>query len=196
MRIRSVTRTAVIFEAGLGVLAIALAFVFGIDLFGEFSFNMEVLGLSILAVFPLLFLMWVVVHTPWKPFVRILQELERTALPWLAECSFGELVLISIAAGFGEEALFRGLIQAMLSNSLGLWAGLIIASFLFGLAHLVTPAYGMLAGLIGVYFGLLFVLSGNLLLPISTHALYDLIALTYLMGRRPRRGEKHDPQSF
>ena len=48
---------------------------------------------------------------------------------------------------------------------------------LFGLAHPITPTLCRAGGLIGVYFGGLLVATGNLLVPIVTHAAYDFRAI-------------------
>jgi len=56
-----------------------------------------------------------------------------------------------------------------------------VASMLFGLAHLVTPTYALLAGIIGAYLGTLVFVTGDLFAPILSHALYDYVALRYLV---------------
>lgn len=83
-----------------------------------------------------------------------------------------DLVLISILAGFCEELLFRGVIQAKF--------GLIAASVIFGLLHFVTPAYAVIATILGLYIGGLSLFYNSLLLPIQVHILYDFGALLYL----------------
>ena len=66
--------------------------------------------------------------------------------------------------------------------------GLLAASVLFGLAHPITPAYAVLAAMIGVYLGWLWLaFDKNLLVPITAHALYDFLALIYLVRTRGRR---------
>jgi len=57
---------------------------------------------------------------------------------------------------------------------------------LFGAAHWLTLSYALLAGVIGVYLGVVFLLTENLLIPITAHALYDVVALSVL-ARSPRR---------
>lgn len=183
MRIRPGIGAAVVFELGALVIALVLAAVVGVDLLSQIRFRWQGILWSIVAILPLLIAMWGIVHTPWAPFTRILRELDETVIPLFASCSFQELALISFLAGLGEEALFRGLVQTQLSSAFGVWAGLTGASVLFGLVHLLTPAYGILAGLVGAYLGFLFMLSENLLVPITTHAFYDLIALVYLVRR-------------
>jgi membrane protease YdiL (CAAX protease family) len=90
--------------------------------------------------------------------------------------------LISLAAGVGEELLFRGLLQAAIADWLHPWAGLGIASLVFGLAHSITRTYAVLATLLGAYLGGLWLACDNLLAPMITHALYDFLALLYLIG--------------
>ena len=58
---------------------------------------------------------------------------------------------------------------------------------LFGLGHWITPSYGVLAGIIGGYLGLLTMASSNLLPAILAHALYDFAALVYLKELVPIR---------
>jgi len=83
-----------------------------------------------------------------------------------------DIFLISLLAGLAEEALFRGVIQVK-------W-GIIAASILFGLVHSVTPAYILLATVIGFYIGLLYHVFQSLLIPIQLHCIYDFAALIYL----------------
>lgn len=84
-----------------------------------------------------------------------------------------------LAAGFGEEMLFRGILQSGLASQMGNVAGVIVASVIFGALHAVTPMYAFLAWLASLYFGYLYLASGNLAVPIFTHAIYDVGALFY-----------------
>jgi membrane protease YdiL (CAAX protease family) len=83
-----------------------------------------------------------------------------------------DICLISLWAGLAEELLFRGVIQAK-------W-GLVPASILFGVLHFVTPAYALLATVVGFYIGLVHHFLQSLLIPIQLHAIYDFGALLYL----------------
>ena len=86
-------------------------------------------------------------------------------------------------AGLGEELLFRGFIQRGLENWGSLTAGLVISSVLFGLAHAMTKAYLLLGILAGFFFGGIYVMTGNLLIPMITHAVYDFVALLYYLRK-------------
>jgi hypothetical protein len=83
-----------------------------------------------------------------------------------------DLCIISVFAGLAEELLFRGVIQVKL--------GIIGASIIFGLLHFLTPAYFIIATLMGFYLGFLFQYYDSLLIPIQLHFIYDLGALIYL----------------
>jgi membrane protease YdiL (CAAX protease family) len=86
-------------------------------------------------------------------------------------------LILGLAAGIGEELLFRGVLQYQLSESLDSSAALAISSIIFGLLHAVTPLYALLATLASLYFGWLYLMSDNLVVPIATHAFYDFVAL-------------------
>jgi membrane protease YdiL (CAAX protease family) len=92
-----------------------------------------------------------------------------------SSATFIDICLISLVAGLAEELLFRGVIQAK-------W-GIVAASILFGVLHAVTPAYVILATMIGFYIGLLYHVFQDLLIPIQLHCIYDFGALIYLRYR-------------
>ncbi|KHE91071.1 MAG: CPBP family intramembrane metalloprotease [Candidatus Scalindua rubra] len=89
-----------------------------------------------------------------------------------SETKLPDLCLISVFAGLAEELLFRGVIQVKL--------GIVGASIIFGLLHFITPAYFVIATIMGLYLGILFQYYDSLLIPIQLHFIYDLGALIYL----------------
>lgn len=101
--------------------------------------------------------------------------------PLLAPRSPVELALLAALAGFAEEILFRGVVQVGLAGILPESGALVVASAAFGLAHFITPTYAALAGLAGLYLGGLFLLQGSLIAPIVAHAVYDVVALNYVV---------------
>ena len=104
------------------------------------------------------------------------------------------LLSISILAGFGEEILFRGVIQHALTGVTGWAMALVVTSLLFGVAHIVTVSYFWYASVFGAAAGGLLLITGNLLAPIVTHVIYDFLALVYLVRRsKHRRTTYHDP---
>jgi len=87
--------------------------------------------------------------------------------------------VLGLAAGIGEELLFRGVMQYELASRLGPIAGVGIASVIFAALHAVTPLYAGLAGVASIYFGALYMAFDNLAVPIATHAIYDVAALFF-----------------
>jgi membrane protease YdiL (CAAX protease family) len=122
---------------------------------------------------------------PIGPLKSLKQLTERLVVPLFSGLSIWQLALLSAAAGFGEELLFRGLIQAGMTHGLSFaydqWIACLVASILFGLCHWLSATYGILAIVIGVYLGVLFVFTDSLLPPMIAHGLYDFVALVYLV---------------
>ena len=92
----------------------------------------------------------------------------------------GDLVLVSVFSGVGEEALFRGALQPEI--------GLVAASLLFGALH-VGPDRRYLAWTLwavgaGFLFGFLYEWTGGLLAPVVAHAAHN--AATLLLWKRSR----------
>ncbi len=177
---------AVAFEGGLLVLALGLGWLVKEPPLAQLVGRWGDLGLGLAASLPLVLGLGLCVRWPIGPLGKIKQFSEEVIVPIFRGCTVADLALISLLAGLGEEFLFRGVIQGSLDRRFGVGIGLAIASVLFGLVHLVTWTYAVLAGLIGLYFGLLVYFTDNLLTAIVPHALYDFIALVYLTRRRPQ----------
>jgi len=113
---------------------------------------------------------------PEVPGVRSIRRLYVEALkPIFGNLSAIEIAVISLAAGIGEELLFRGAIQSEL--------GLVAASVIFGLLHMGgngTLAFGCWVMLMGGALGGLATWTGGLLAPIVAHAVYDAAAMSYI----------------
>jgi membrane protease YdiL (CAAX protease family) len=165
-------------------LAIVLAWLLGVPLTAHLQGSVTGLLQGLLATVPLVLGLLLLDRWPVDGF-RFLQELMRESiLPLFRDCSLEALLLISLAAGVGEELLFRGVAQLGIEQTSGsTWLAVAVASVLFGLAHPLTKTYALLAVLIGIYLGVLLVLTGNLLVPIVAHAAYDFFALVYLLSR-------------
>jgi membrane protease YdiL (CAAX protease family) len=130
-------------------------------------------------------------HRGWAWAHRLLDGLGEglTALLGLAPW---QLVLVAVAAGCGEEVLFRGLVQDAVRLGLeghagatgAAVAGIVAGAALFGIAHPVSRAYVLWAGGFGVWLGWCYLRAGNLLLPAVAHAVYDAAVLLYLKRTR------------
>ncbi len=112
---------------------------------------------------------------PVRP-VRAIRGLYREVLrPVFAQVRPLEVAVLSLAAGVGEELLFRGAVQAEF--------GLVVASAVFGLAHIggrSSALFGMWVMVMGLGLGGLAHVTGGLLAPIVAHAAYDAAAISYM----------------
>jgi membrane protease YdiL (CAAX protease family) len=70
---------------------------------------------------------------------------------YFESCSIIKLAILSLIAGFGEEAFFRGFLQSVISNNFGEFTGVLIANLIFGALHLITLTYGIIVFFIGCY---------------------------------------------
>jgi membrane protease YdiL (CAAX protease family) len=179
---------AAIFEGALAVVAVGLGWLLGQPPLETLTLDYQGFGLGVAVAGPPLLLFWLSVKFPLRPFADITRFLDKTIIPWFRSCSWIDLLGIATLAGLGEEMLFRGIIQAAVAKEIGdpygVWIGLVMASMLFGLLHAMTPMYATLAGLISLYFGWVWLASGNLLVPITAHAVYDFAALIYFVKIR------------
>lgn len=100
-------------------------------------------------------------------------------------------VFLCVTAAICEETLFRGFLLHYLCVfpfSLNLTLALLISSVIFGLQHLYLGVAGAASIVVsGLLFGLLFLLTGNLLVPVVFHSLMDLRIL--LLLRPPAAAE-------
>lgn len=183
-----VVAIAVLVEGGLAPLALLVGWLLGQPPLRGFAWRGRDAALGAAAALPMLGLLLVGLRWPIAPLARIKRFIVEEVRPLLGACTWIELALISLAAGVGEEMLFRGAVQGALVRRLGLGAGLAGSSLLFGLLHPITAAYVVLAGLMGAYLGLIWVVNGNLLTVIVAHAVYDFLALLILLraGTRGR----------
>jgi len=102
--------------------------------------------------------------------------------PTLARARSLPLSVIGILffTAWPEEFLFRGLLQNLLSRTLkNEWAGLFVASAIFGLAHILHAPfpnwkYVGLAAIAGLFYGRAWMKTGSLVPGTLIHALVDI----------------------
>jgi uncharacterized protein len=172
-------------EGGLGGLAVGLGWLIDCPPWQDIRWDWWDSVLAVGATLPLLVIFLLCLRFPVGPLARIKAFAEDVIQPVFRTCTLLDLAAISLLAGVGEELFFRGLLQGFFSRWFHPYLSLAVASMLFGLLHAITPTYALLAALIGAYLGWLYIHIGNLVVPITAHALYDAFALTYLVrGRR------------
>lgn len=109
------------------------------------------------------------------PRLSLLPDDPTVDRPWWAFGGFAA----SLSAG-GENGLslleqFRSWWSLQIGWPItGAW---IVSSMAFGFVHPMTKLYIFITGMMGLYFGMLVLLTGNLLIPIVAHSLYDAVQL-------------------
>lgn len=178
-------RMALLCEGGLALLALAGGWIFNQPVWNSFYWDIRAVGWGLAACLPLLLLFYLCLRCPVGPVGSIKRFADDIIQPLFGACTFLDLALICTLAGFGEEMLFRGLLQPLLAQWLGWWPGILLAAVIFGLAHPITPSYVVLATLMGLYLSWLWQASDNLLTAILAHAVYDFLALVWLTRFEP-----------
>ncbi len=182
-----IVRIAVLFEGGLLVVAWGLGLLLDIPFWQQIQLNGSAAAWGIVATLPLLAGLWWSLHSRWAVLADLLRRVEEAIVPLFAGTSTAGLAVVSLLAGVGEEALFRGVLFTWLTQWGGATTALLVTSVLFGLVHFVTSSYAVLAGLIGCYLGGLMLVHDNLLIPMAVHVLYDFVALAYMASQQRRR---------
>ena len=88
------------------------------------------------------------------------------------------LIANALFPAVSEEILFRGIVFRWIERFAGTWAGLIVSSALFGVAHMFNPAATWTSTIFiaveaGVLLGGVYMLTRNLWLPIGLHAAWN-----------------------
>lgn len=189
----------ILMEGGLGLVGLCGTWLFHIRLHRNVDWSWHGLLLGILGTIPLLLVLPIVELAPGRAFARLRLLYDELLAPLFRPVRLRDLFLISLAAGLGEEIFFRGFLQSGLERVIPNWGNVLglmelntflaIASsaILFGLCHPISGLYVTVTALMGFYLGVLFSVTGNLLVPIVAHGFYDFLALLYLARwRRPR----------
>jgi membrane protease YdiL (CAAX protease family) len=187
---------AIACELGLAALALVVGPLVDVhvsDLFWPRERSPQALGSTLLcavaATMPLLLGLVITLRSRLSVLVELRHFVENEFVPFFTQLTGWGLCGIGFAAGLGEEMLFRGVVQTALMNQFDDAPTLAIgvAAVLFGALHLVTPAYAVLATVAGAYLGWLYFLSGQLVMPILVHGLYDSLALIYFVRKAQQK---------
>ncbi|MBI1849768.1 MAG: CPBP family intramembrane metalloprotease [Planctomycetes bacterium] len=116
----------------------------------------------------------------------IMEELEAEFARILGRLAFGEVCLLAVASGIGEEVLFRGALQPIV--------GYVPASLLFGCVHTGPDrrffAWTLFALGVGFAFGGVVMWRESLLAVITAHALVNGVSLFRISRIAPSEPQK------
>ncbi|MBI1392090.1 MAG: CPBP family intramembrane metalloprotease [Alphaproteobacteria bacterium] len=172
----SIAGAVIVFAAAVGVshyFAVPLA-----DFLpGDFAGLALGVAVGAVATLPLVLALLLFMQTNYPPLARF----RSSQIDFLNELGFEltpfRIVAIGLAAGISEEMLFRGALQSLAERHLPMVVSIVAPNIIFGLLHARTTLYAIIAGVLGVYLGVIFALTGSLAPPIATHAIYDMAAL-------------------
>lgn len=186
---------ALCFEAGLGLLALLIGHLTIVwPATGLRIFGLGYLAIGVLSAVPPLIIMISLRRVSWAPLRGLNDLVDNKLMPMFRGLSMVDLAILSFAAGWGEELLFRGLIQAEIAYHTSFGIGLITASLVFALLHFLSPAYFVLAFVVSLYFGWLYWVTGSLWVPILGHAVYDFAMLAFLQRQDEQRSIESAPE--
>tara|TARA_R110002111_G_scaffold256979_2_gene324664 strand:- start:166040 stop:166675 length:636 start_codon:yes stop_codon:yes gene_type:complete len=171
-----------LFSIGFIVIAFGMGWVLGVSPLQNLTWSWPDLLIGAAAALPMFLFFLFAVRTRISAFQKITQFLLNELGPRIVNGSILELFILSIFIGLGEELLFRGVLQSW-SSQYGVVIAIIFTNLLFGILHSITRVYVIIATLMGVYLSLLLVLfpPQNLLIPITTHTIYDFACFLYII---------------
>ncbi len=185
---------AALFEGGLVLAALGLGWLFAEPPLATLAWDPWAVIWGLAGVVPLYAGFIFCDRVPVESLREIKDLLGDLLGPTLARCGKADLVVVALLAGLGEEAFFRGLLLPLTGGG-SFWVGLFISSVLFGLGHAITKTYVVLASLAGLFFGLQWHFTGNLLAPIISHAVYDYFAFVKIARDFRRSAANGPPES-
>jgi len=118
--------------------------------------------------------------SPWTK-TRAMHDLLTTLHQLFQNFSWPQIVAVSLLAGIGEELLIRAVLQTFLVSNVGVFWGIVSASFIFGLLHFMTKTYVFLTFALGLLFGIAFHYSDSIVLVMIAHTIYDIIAFAMIV---------------
>jgi hypothetical protein len=185
--------TVFVVEAILGAVGLAGAWWFETPILEDMRVDLRSGAIAIVATIPLLVVSLSGLRSKSGFGAELLEVIRKTLGKLFASCSVIDLLIVSIMAGIGEELFFRGFLQASLGNVIHPWLALVLVSILFGVVHWASWVYALSAGLIGLFLGVVFLVTGNLFVAIAVHALYDFFAMLVIVRMlRPLANAKED----
>lgn len=163
----------------IGIAAFGLSLLLGAPLAPQLRFSIDDALIGIIATLPPVVFLWWFSNTN----LRALVEFRNSQIEFFSQIGFRftpiRIVAMAVAAGVCEELLFRGVLQTWFASFSPALFAILVTNVIFGLLHMRTALYAVIAGGVGAYFGVLYALNGNLVAPMIAHGLYDAIALEY-----------------
>lgn len=183
MNRKSLLLTALVVEGSLLLAGFVLIHHSQIGSSPNVNISWDATAYALLLCLPMFAVLFLIERSRWEPIVQLRNEMDEKILPIFSNCKIIDLAVIAFFAGVGEELFFRGWLQNALINKSGVLLGILITSAIFGLLHYLSTAYAIYAFVTGIYLGAIYYASDNLYIVMAIHAVYDFVALVYLVRR-------------
>ena len=170
-------------EGGLYFLGLMLMNSAQLELRSVFNVSWKAILYAILLTLPMFVTLFLIERTNIKSIVDLRKEMDEKVLPIFSGTNLLDLAFIAFFAGVGEELFFRGWMQVVLADRFGLVVGIFITSLVFGFLHYLSLAYAVYAFITSIYLGIIYHLTGNVFIVMAIHAVYDFVALVYLVRK-------------
>lgn len=193
---KSLLIKSILLEGGLLVVAVLLGIWLNQPILEQFDFGWSAWMWGLLATIPLLAAMTWLDRSSFQHLARLRQLVDQIIKTIFTKCTVWDLALISLLAGVGEEALFRGLLQNLMLPHFGPVVAVVSVAIVFGFLHYLSFSYAIYATLMGIYMGWLLLIFDNLLVPMIVHAAYDFVALYYLVIYRKQNEVDEESESL
>lgn len=180
---RALLRVTLLVEGGMLAIALLLSLLSAVPFWASVHLDFISIALGIVAGLVMLAGASAITESPFQFARRMQRDMDRL-LGLFRGATLPDFLFISVLAGLGEEALFRGVIQGGLEGYIGTPLAIAVASVFFGLAHYISRTYVVFAAALGALFGVLYVWSDNIAVPMIAHTAYDFVALWYVY-RKP-----------
>lgn len=172
------------FELFLGLLGLGLAWVFGLSLTGPFQAGLTDITLGLVLGIAYFIVMVGAIRLPFRPVRKLLKFVDRVVAPLFRETSLADVILVATAAGVGEELFFRIFLQQWIGSYTPAGVAIVAVGVAFAVCHPFTLAYASVAFAFAIGNGIAFYLTGSVVSAVIAHALYDALAILYLVHRR------------
>ncbi len=173
----NLTKVIVLTESFLFVVALIWGYYIKINPLALISFNLNDILLALAACLLLITTNFISIRylSKYIKFFKIIKKSFIKLSTAFQNISWYQAIMIGIFSGAAEEIFFRGVMQQQF--------GIIFASLVFGLFHVSdkkTVNYGIYTMLAGFYLGGLYLLTGNLLVPLLVHIINNILAIPYM----------------